>query len=123
MSRKTKFTKERTEIILGLIRDGYSVVDACRSVGIGRSTYYKWLGEYPDLNKAVCEATDLQWKYAYDVVRRHKKRGYSRKLNRPAKDYRSPNNLPFPMPDIDNGKPIDEFYDNWLHTESIRNAY
>ena len=123
MSRKTKFTKERAEIILELIRDGYSVTDACRGASIARSTLYKWLGEYPDLNKAMCEATDLQWKYAYDVVRRRRKRGYSRKLNRPAKDYRSPNNLLFPMPDIDNGKSVDEIYDNWLRTESIRNAY
>ena len=123
MSRKTKFTRERTEIILGLIREGYSITDACRSVGIGRSTYYKWLDEYPDLNKAVCEDTDLQWRYAYDMVRRRKKRGYNRRLNRPAKDYQSPNNLPFTMPNVDSGKSVDEIYEEWLRTESVKNAY
>ena len=73
MARKTKFTKERIEIFLGLIKEGYSVTDSCRGIGIARSTFYKWTDEYPDLNKAVCEATDLQWKYGYDVLRRRKK--------------------------------------------------
>ena len=27
------------------------------------STFYKWLTDFPDFNKAVVEATDLQWKY------------------------------------------------------------
>ena len=85
--------------------------------------YYKWLGEYPDLNKAVCEATDLQWKYAYDIVRKRKKRGYNRKLNRPSENYQSPNNLPFTMPSVDSGKSVDEIYEEWWRTESVRNAY
>lgn len=123
MGRKTKFTQERTEIILGLIRDGYSIVDACRGADVARSTFYKWLDEYPDLNKAVCEATDLQWKYAPYLVRRRKPRGYNRHLNRPSANYQSPNNLPFTMPDIDNGKSLDEVYEDWLRTESIENAY
>lgn len=123
MSRKTKFTKERAEIILGLIRDGYSITDACRGAGIARSTLYKWLGEYPDLNKAMCEATDLQWKYASYLVRRRRPRGYNRHLNRPSADYQSPNNLPFPIPDVDNNKSLDEIDEKWWQTESVRNAY
>lgn len=123
MSRKTKFTKERAEIILGLIRDGYSITDACRGASIARSTLYKWLGEYPDLNKAMCEATDLQWKYASYLVRRRRPRGYNRHLNRPSADYQSPNNLPFTMPDLDSGRPFDEIYGDWMHAESINNAY
>ena len=95
MCRKTKFTKERIEIFLGLIKEGYSVTDSCRGIGIARSTYYKWTNEYPDLNKSVCEATDLQWKYGYDVLRRRKKRGYARQLNRPSENYQSPGNMPF----------------------------
>ena len=95
MCRKTKFTKERIEIFLGLIKEGYSVTDSCRGIGVARSTYYKWTDEYPDLNKAVCEATDLQWKYGYDVLRRRKKRGYTRRLNRPSENYQSPGNMPF----------------------------
>lgn len=122
MSRKTKFTKERAEIILGLIRDGYSITDACRGASIARSTLYKWLGEYPDLNKAMCEATDLQWKYASYLVRRRHPRGYNRQLNRPSADYQSPNNLPFTMPDLDDGKSFDETYEDWLRTESVDNA-
>ena len=123
MSRKTKFTKERVEIILGLIRDGYSVTDACRGASIARSTLYKWLGEYPDLNKAMCEATDLQWKYASHLVRRRRPRGYNRQLNRPSIDYQSPNNLPFPIPDVNNNKSLDEIDEKWWQTESVRNAY
>ena len=100
MTRKTKFTKERIEIFLGLIKEGYSVTDSCRGIGVARSTYYKWTDEYPDLNKAVCEATDLQWKYGYDVLRRRKKRGYARQLNRPSSNYQSPGNMPFELPTI-----------------------
>lgn len=123
MSRKTKFTKERAEIILGLVRDGYSVTDACCGASIARSTLYKWLGEYPDFNKAMCEATDLQWKYASYLVRKRRPRAYNRHLNRPSADYQSPNNLPFTMPDIDNGKSFDEIYGDWLRTESVDNAH
>ena len=81
-----------------LSRGGYSVTDSCRGIGIARSTYYKWTDEYPDLNKAVCEATDLQWKYGYDVLRRRKKRDYARQLNRPSVNYQSPGNMPFEIP-------------------------
>lgn len=95
MSRKTKFTQERIEVFLEMIKSGYSVTDSCRSIGIARSTFYKWTGEYPDLNKAVCEATGLQWKYAYEITRRRRKRGYQRRLNRPSASYQSPGNMPF----------------------------
>lgn len=95
MSRKIKLTKERTQIIVGAIRDGYTITDACEMACIGRGTYYKWLEEFPDFNKAVVEATDLQWKYATWRVR-HGYRGYERRhLNRPPVNYKSPNNIPF----------------------------
>lgn len=111
----TKFTRERVEIVLVLIRNGYSVVDACRGADIGRSTYYKWLSDFPDFNKAVCEATDSQWKYAFQMVQRRKPRSYNRHLNRPSSNYQSPNNLPFTMPDIDDNT-------QWL-AESMKDAY
>lgn len=124
MSKKmTKFTKERVEIVLELIRDGYFVVDACRGANIGRSTYYKWLSDFPDFNKAVCEATDLQWKYASQMVRRRRPRGYNRHLNRPSANYQSPNNLPFTMPDVDRKQAVDDVYEEWWARESFENAY
>lgn len=123
MSRKTKFTKERAEIVLGLVRDGYSVTDACSGANIARSTFYKWLSEYPDFNKAVCEATDLQWKYASQLVRKRRPRGYNRRLNRPSANYQSPNNLPFEMPDIDRKQALNEAYEEWWMRNSIENAY
>lgn len=123
MSRKTKFTKERAEIVLGLVRDGYSVTDACRGANIARSTFYKWLSEYPDFNKAVCEATDLQWKYTSQLVRKRRPRGYNRRLNRPSANYQSPNNLPFEMPNIDRKQALDETYEEWWMRNSIENAY
>lgn len=100
MSRKTKFTKDRIEIFLEMIKEGYSVTDSCKGIGIARSTFYKWTDEYPDLNKAVCEATDLQWKYGYEIVRKRQKRGYDRRLNRPSVNYQSPGNMPFEIGEI-----------------------
>lgn len=61
MSRKSKFTKEVTERILILIRDGYTVSDVCRGARISTDTFYRWCDKYPDFHKAVVEATDLQW--------------------------------------------------------------
>ena len=95
MSRKTKLTKNRWEILTNAVKYGYTISDACEMAHIGRSTYYKWLSDYPDLNKVIVEATDLQWKYA-DWRSRYDYRGYERRnLNRPSLSYSSPNNLPF----------------------------
>lgn len=94
MSRKTKFTPEVTERILVLIRDGYTVSDACRGALISTDTFYRWCDKYPDFHKAVVEATDLQWKYAERLVRSGY-RGYTRRLNRPSVNYQSPGNMPF----------------------------
>lgn len=46
--------------------------------------------------KAVVEATDLQWKYAEQLVRSGY-RGYTRRLNRPSVNYQSLGNIPFEM--------------------------
>lgn len=95
MSRKLKLTKERMQIIVEGIRNGFTITDVCDMAHIGRSTYYKWLGEFPDFNKAIVEATDLQWKYIDWQMQKYY-RGYTRsRLNRPSKYYQSPNNLPF----------------------------
>lgn len=94
MSRKSKFTPEVTERILTLIRDGFTVSDACRGALISTDTFYRWCGKYPDFHKAVVEATDFQWKYAEQLVRSGY-RGYTRRLNRPSVDYRSPGNVEF----------------------------
>ena len=101
MSKKSKLTAERWKIITGGIRDGYTVSDACKMACIGRSTYYKWLDEFPDFNKAIVEATDLQWKYADYMVRHGGYRGYKRHLNRPSPAYQSPNNVPFEIPSVE----------------------
>lgn len=111
MARKIKLTEKRAQIIVGAIRDGYTITDVCEMACIGRSTYYKWLEEFPDFNKAVVEATDLQWKYATWRVR-HGYRGYERHhLNRPSVNYKSLNNMPFAMP------PAEGFSLNTLSTE------
>ncbi len=94
MSRKTKFTPEVTKRILVLIRDGYTMSDACRGARISTDTFYRWCDKYPDFHKAVVEATDLQWKYAEQLVRSGY-RGYIRRLNRPSVNYQSPENMGF----------------------------
>lgn len=96
MSRKSKFTREVTERILTLIRDGYTVSDACRGAHISTDIFYRWCDKYPDFHKAVVEATNLQWKYAEQLVRSGY-RGYTRRLNRPSVNYRSPGDMPFEM--------------------------
>ena len=69
------------------------------------STFYKWLTDFPDFNKAVVEATDLQWKYTNWRIR-HGYRGYERhNLNRPSKAYQSPNNVPFNIPPVESEVP------------------
>lgn len=94
--RKTKFRPEVVERILILIRDGYTVTDACRGACISTDTFYRWCDKYPDFHKAVVEATDLQWKYAEQLVRSGY-RGYTRQLNRPAVNYQSLGNMPFDL--------------------------
>ena len=76
-----------------------------------------------DRKEAVCKAMDLQWKYASQLVRRRKPRGYNRRLNRSSANYQSPNNLPFEMPDIDRDQSLDEAYEEWWMRDSIENAY
>lgn len=101
MSRKMKLTEQIWEIIVGGVRDGYTITDACAMANVSRSTFYKWLEKYPDFNKAIVEATDLQWKYAYWRVR-NGYRGYKRpRLVRPSKDYQSPGNVPFKIPSVE----------------------
>ncbi len=96
MSRKSKFTREVTERILTLIRDGYTVSDACRGAHISADIFYRWCDKYPDFHRAVVKATDLQWKYAEQLVRSGY-RGYTRRLNRPSVNYRSPGDMLFEM--------------------------
>lgn len=125
MSRKMKLNEKIWQIIVGGVRDGYTITDACAMANVGRSTYYKWISKYPDFNKAIVEATDLQWKYAYWRVR-NGYRGYERPhLVRPSKYYRSPGNLPFEIPPIEQNifpKEIDSDDASWL-AKSIENAY
>ena len=122
MSNRTKFTKERWGTVVGTIRDGYTLTDACQMAGIGRSTVYKWLKIYPDLNKAIVEATDLQWKYTSYQMRRNY-RGYKRNLVRPSKYYQSPNNVPFKIPPIESKDDNKVLEENKWWLESMRNAY
>lgn len=42
--RPTKLTDELTKEIVGYIEDGMFIKDACILAGIGRRTYYHWLG-------------------------------------------------------------------------------
>ena len=129
MSRKTKLNEKIWEIIVrGGVRDGYAISDACAMANVGRSTFYKWLEKYPDLNKAIVEATDLQWKYASWKIK-NGYRGYNRPhLVRLSKDYQSPNNVPFEIPPVESktdSKILDGVSDDdalWL-AKSIENAY
>ena len=125
MSRKLKLTETTWAIIVRGVRDGYTISDACAMANVGRSTYYKWLAKFPDLNKAIVEATDLQWKYANWRVK-NCYRGYERPhLNRPSKYYQSPDNVPFSIPPVEgdtesvNPDSDEALWEKW----SIENAY
>ena len=125
MSRKSGLTERVWQTIVGGIRDGYTITDACAMANVSRSAFYKWLTDFPDFNKAVVEATDLQWKYANWRIR-HGYRGYERHhLNRPSKAYQSPNNVPFDIPPVESEVPpvdLDEdeaLWEKW----SWENAY
>ena len=41
--RDTKLTKSRQEAIATMIENGHSITAACRSNGIGQSTFYDWM--------------------------------------------------------------------------------
>lgn len=43
MARKTKFTKERREKIVALVRDGNYPIVAARASGISEAVFYEWL--------------------------------------------------------------------------------
>ncbi|MBR2543600.1 hypothetical protein IKF03_03360 [Candidatus Saccharibacteria bacterium] len=128
MSKKTKLTKKTWEIIVNGVLEGCTITDVCELACIGRSTYYKWLSDYPDFNKAVVEATDLQWKYASWRVKHGCRRYRRRRLNRPSKSYQSPGNVPFAIPAVEPDPTramLDELSDDdalWL-IQSINNAY
>lgn len=51
--RKTLLTPERQRRIVELVKDGNHIVSACAHVGIGQSTFYRWLDQAQDYDDAV----------------------------------------------------------------------
>lgn len=58
--RRTKLTAERTERIVKYVRAGAFPWVAAQAVGVGRTTFYRWMqeGEDPDAPKAKREFRD-----------------------------------------------------------------
>lgn len=57
MGRPTKLSDELTDQLAAIFRDGQtSIESACALVGISRSTYHKWMKEFPDFSDAIEKA-------------------------------------------------------------------
>jgi transposase-like protein len=51
--RRTLLTPERQHRIVELVEDGNHITTACAHVGIGQSTFYKWLDQARDYDEAL----------------------------------------------------------------------
>lgn len=69
MVNTSKRTPKRTVGLLSALSDGKSVASACRSAGIGRSTYYEWRDEDPEFaaltDAAIEDGTDALEDHAH----------------------------------------------------------
>jgi len=54
--RRSKYTPERVEIILGALRLGMGRMDACRYAGITFETFSQWCKRHPEFAEAVEKA-------------------------------------------------------------------
>ncbi len=54
--RKTKLTPQTREIILGAIRDGYTLAAARHFAGIGEATLFRWLAEFREFRESIEKA-------------------------------------------------------------------
>jgi transposase len=78
MARPTKLSPELEERIVRAVRAGNHVEPACRSAGIGPSTYYRWLergerereGPYAEFRAAVRRAEAEAEVHAVAVIRK-----------------------------------------------------
>lgn len=77
MARPTKFSKEITDRILGLVAEGYCVKDVAAMAGVSDTTIMRWRLKDPAFNKVFLEATARQWGNA-DRIRRRGFRFYRR---------------------------------------------
>jgi transposase-like protein len=70
MANTLKRTPKRTVAILAELSDGKSVAAACRSAGIGRSTYYEWRDEDAEFraltDAAIEDGTDALEDHAHE---------------------------------------------------------
>lgn len=56
IGRPTKYTPELQEALCDALRQGMTVEEACKSVGIQPSSYYGWTHHYPEFLEAVTRA-------------------------------------------------------------------
>lgn len=68
------------ELILKVLKDGYSIQRACRAAHISRGTYYRWLGEDEEWAKQVADAIDDGTDFYEDEARRRAVEGVSKMI-------------------------------------------
>ena len=56
MPRTSKHTPELVEQMLRLVEAGAFAVDACFAVGLGETTYYRWLQENREFRESIKKA-------------------------------------------------------------------
>lgn len=56
LGRPTKYTPDRVEKILRIIRDGNYRNVAAQCAGISTETFYQWMDSYPDFSDAIIKA-------------------------------------------------------------------
>ena len=57
MARKTKLTPELQSQICAYISSGSSNEDTCKLAGIGETTFYDWIGRFPEFSEAIKRAS------------------------------------------------------------------
>lgn len=55
----SRYTPEKMSDILDLVCEGTTVTDACKQIGIGRMTYYRWRNENSSIMKSTILAMDM----------------------------------------------------------------
>lgn len=64
----TKITKSRTEQVVLMLEDGYSLMQACKDVGVSRAGFYKRMGADKELEGRVYAARAQSAERALDEL-------------------------------------------------------
>jgi hypothetical protein len=68
MGRKTKYTPDRVELVLSVIKQTGSQTAACEAADICQAVFYNWQKKYPEFVEALTKAKEEFQKKAPDAI-------------------------------------------------------